>query len=122
MIKEFSIENFKGIKSGKVEGLSEVNVFIGKNNSGKSTILEILNFVKAAFEPNDILDNPILYRLLQRRVDADELDQGQGKSLIAKLEEAIKKLNQGQWNVAINKLHDFIDQVNAYINAGKITF
>jgi len=68
LIKELTFENFKGIKSGKIDGLAEVNVFIGRNNSGKSTILEALCFNKAAFEPADALNHSVLENLLQRRV------------------------------------------------------
>ena len=68
MLNALAIENFRGIKHGKLEGLTKVNVFIGKNNSGKSTILEALYFVKAALEPADILNNPVLKHLLDRRI------------------------------------------------------
>jgi len=68
MIKQLSIKNFKGIRQGRLEGLTEVNIFIGRNNSGKSTILEALYFVKAAFEPVDILHNPVLQHILSRRI------------------------------------------------------
>lgn len=40
MFKKISIENFRGIKSLSVENFSRVNLFFGKNNSGKSTVLE----------------------------------------------------------------------------------
>ena len=45
MIKRLEIENFRGISKGKIEGFSQLNIFIGKNNSGKSTILEALAIV-----------------------------------------------------------------------------
>ncbi len=34
------IQNFRGIEYGKIEDFTNLNVFIGKNNTGKSTILE----------------------------------------------------------------------------------
>ncbi len=34
------IQNFRGIRHGKIENFTNLNVFIGKNNTGKSTILE----------------------------------------------------------------------------------
>ena len=42
MISFIAIENFRGINKGKIKGFAQLNVFIGKNNSGKSTILESL--------------------------------------------------------------------------------
>ncbi|UAL54467.1 ATP-dependent nuclease [Metabacillus dongyingensis] len=41
MIKALDLEN-RIIKNGKLEGLQKLNVFIGKNNSGKSTILRLM--------------------------------------------------------------------------------
>ncbi len=41
-IKYLEIENFRGIAKGKIEGFTQLNIFVGKNNSGKSTILEAL--------------------------------------------------------------------------------
>jgi hypothetical protein len=40
MIREVTIENFKGIKHCSVDHLAQINLFVGKNNSCKSTILE----------------------------------------------------------------------------------
>ena len=42
MIKDFEIENFRGIQSLKFEGFSNVNIFVGKPNTGKTSILEAL--------------------------------------------------------------------------------
>jgi len=42
MIKNLEIENFRGISKGKIAGFLQLNIFIGKNNIGKSTILEAL--------------------------------------------------------------------------------
>ncbi|RLF91939.1 hypothetical protein DRN82_01225 [Thermococci archaeon] len=42
MIKKLEIKNFRGISEGKIEGFAQLNIFIGRNNSGKSTILEAL--------------------------------------------------------------------------------
>lgn len=40
MIKQFSIKNFRGIQDILIPNLGKVNVFLGKNNSGKSSILD----------------------------------------------------------------------------------
>jgi len=53
-IQEIEIENFKGLRKLKIEGLGTVNFFIGKNNCGKTSILEALNafFCKPYFSGN----------------------------------------------------------------------
>lgn len=40
MIDSVSINNFRGIHHSKIDGLSRVNLFFGKNNCGKSSLLE----------------------------------------------------------------------------------
>lgn len=43
MIKEFHIVGYRGFPEYHLEGLSRVNVFVGKNNAGKSSLLEALH-------------------------------------------------------------------------------
>lgn len=47
MITELEIENFKGIPKIKLSDFKRFNILIGKNNSGKSTILESIFALKA---------------------------------------------------------------------------
>jgi|Deesub1362A_J573_1020465.scaffolds.fasta_scaffold01443_15 AAA15 family ATPase/GTPase len=42
LVNTIEIANFKGIRSCKIEDLKQINLFIGGNNSGKSTILEAI--------------------------------------------------------------------------------
>ncbi|MDO9040336.1 MAG: AAA family ATPase, partial [Bacteroidota bacterium] len=42
LIDHISISNFKSIRNLKLDGLSRINLFIGKPNVGKSNILEAL--------------------------------------------------------------------------------
>ena len=49
MLSSLQIENFKGIKSGTISNLSQVNVLVGRNNSGKSTVLDALLLMRCAF-------------------------------------------------------------------------
>ena len=44
MFQHLEIENFRGVQEGKVRDLAPLSVFVGQNNSGKSTILEALHF------------------------------------------------------------------------------
>ena len=41
-IKWIEIENFRSFSELKIEGLGDVNIIVGKNNTGKSTFLEAL--------------------------------------------------------------------------------
>ena len=54
--------------------------------------------------------------LVQELVDSGTLNQGQGNSLITKIEGVIAKIEQGQTTPACNKLNAFINQVSGFIN------
>ena len=41
-LEQLKITNFRGFDSLEIDGLSKVNLFVGKNNSGKTSILEAL--------------------------------------------------------------------------------
>jgi len=75
LIKSLSIKNFRGIKEGKIENLGQVNIFIGGNNSGKSTLLDLLCFIKAPLKPTNELGEFVLESLLQRRVEREVSDE-----------------------------------------------
>lgn len=51
MIENIAIENFRGIHYGRIDGLSRVNLFFGKNNCGKSSLLEALFLVCGQSNP-----------------------------------------------------------------------
>ena len=67
---EIAVRGFRGIRECRVEGLADVNVFIGRNNSGKSSLLEALYLASAAFSYDDPLyfGDKLRY-LLNRRCD-----------------------------------------------------
>ena len=49
------------------------------------------------------------------------LNGQQAQGLVSKLQAALDAINNGQTNVACNKLNDFISQVTAFINNGTLT-
>src|SRR5713226_8952202 len=42
-IDEFTIQRFRGIQDLKLEGLGQINLLVGDNNSGKTSVLEALS-------------------------------------------------------------------------------
>ena len=70
MIKSIFVRNYRGVRYCKLENLKRVNVFIGRNNSGKSSLLESLYLASAAFHFGERLSkrvqNKVEY-LLNRR-------------------------------------------------------
>lgn len=53
MFDRIEIERFRGIRYAEIEGLKQVNLFFGKNNCGKSSLLESIFLVSG-------LSNPLL--------------------------------------------------------------
>jgi hypothetical protein len=45
MLSRLEIENYRGFKSYEMEGLAQVNLFVGQNNSGKTSLLEGIQFL-----------------------------------------------------------------------------
>ena len=45
IIKSLEIKNFRGIKEAHLKGFVGINIFVGKNGSGKSSLLESLYVV-----------------------------------------------------------------------------
>jgi hypothetical protein len=58
---------------------------------------------------------------VQALLSAGSLNGGQGNSLITKLESAIKALNRGNPEAAVNKLVAFVNEVFALVRGGVLT-
>lgn len=52
-LKKLTITNFRGFDSLEIENFSQINIFVGKNNSGKTSILESIFLLMG-------MSNPIL--------------------------------------------------------------
>lgn len=52
-ISKIVIENFKGIEHVELSPFKPINVLIGRNNSGKSSVLTCLNFLNEYFRPDN---------------------------------------------------------------------
>lgn len=61
MLKSITIENFRGFSKFRLNDLGRVNLLVGRNNSGKSSILEAIELLHAVGDPS------ALWRGLERR-------------------------------------------------------
>ncbi|MBR5611757.1 MAG: AAA family ATPase, partial [Bacteroidaceae bacterium] len=52
--KNIEIQKFRGLNLLKVDDLARVNIFLGHNNSGKSTVLEALMLLMGMSNPDMI--------------------------------------------------------------------
>jgi AAA15 family ATPase/GTPase len=55
MYKKIAIENFKGIKNFSLEDFKQVNLIYGKNNTFKTTILEVLYILSSPSRSDNLL-------------------------------------------------------------------
>jgi hypothetical protein len=53
MISGIKIERYRGICECKIDGFKDINILVGRNNQGKSSILEALYLASAAFRVDD---------------------------------------------------------------------
>lgn len=53
IIKNINIKAFKGIEDIQISECAKINAFVGKNNSGKSTILHAIEMASLALKNND---------------------------------------------------------------------
>jgi energy-coupling factor transporter ATP-binding protein EcfA2 len=68
VISSVYVENLRGVKSCRVDNLTNVNVFIGRNGAGKSTLLEAIYIASAWASPIDaVRDTPKLQYVIARR-------------------------------------------------------
>ena len=99
MLSSLEIKNFKGIKSGTISNLAQVNVLVGRNNSGKSTVLDALLLMRCGFALMGHMGNNGLEQIIKRKinrgtVDLTELhymrDTGQRVSITAGFDDSTK--------------------------------
>jgi predicted ATPase len=70
VITSVSIENFRGVRRGGVEGLAPISILVGPNNVGKSTVLEAIALTSQ--EGNPIEAAKLLLRRGGPKLDALE--------------------------------------------------
>lgn len=51
MLTRVEIKNYRGFESYEMQGLSQVNLLVGKNNSGKTALLEGIQFLTSGGDP-----------------------------------------------------------------------
>lgn len=67
-ISELDIDTYRGIKNLKMENLAPINIITGDNNSGKTSVLELLQSVK----------NPGSFRVWRELLRKDNIDLRRG--------------------------------------------
>ena len=74
MLRSIEINNLRGISRCKIRDLNRINILIGKNGSGKSTILDAIYITSSSVYPEDdiILKNKLDYIISRHTNRGDE--------------------------------------------------
>jgi len=66
LVDSVDVKGFRGIAEGLLKGLTRLNILVGRNNTGKSTILEAL-YLASSMAHRDLLGRPTLRHVVMRR-------------------------------------------------------
>lgn len=87
MLESLSVKNFRNFRRLEIEPLSRVNLIVGKNNSGKSNLLDAISIYAAAADLNWIAQVLERHELLQKNLgrDRDFVLMGDGVDVYSSL-------------------------------------
>ena len=73
MIKDLYIKNFKGFSSIKIDNIKKINFLVGKNNSGKTTVLEAIMLILSQSRINIIENIKNISRIKENKTEIKTL-------------------------------------------------
>ena len=79
MIKQLEISNFRGFEKYHIENIGRINLLVGVNNCGKTSVLEAIRLLKSKASPTD------LYAVLDHRGERIRYISENGKQTEADL-------------------------------------
>jgi len=143
MINNFEIKNYKCFKDFKVEGLSQINIISGKNNVGKTALLESIYLMQNyKWEALELFSLEVLWDIAQNR-DIDKkgfinflkninfcsivndifvsIEAKHIYQLDKKEKKYMKSFNEDYFNLLVIKINDSfdiypIDKIDKYIS------
>ena len=71
---EGSVENYKSIEEGQEIGFEDVNILVGENNTGKSSVIDALRDFRDVFPTGQEIDKKWVQRRLTRKHEADAIE------------------------------------------------
>ena len=87
MLESLSIKNFRNFRSLQIESLARANLIVGRNNAGKTNLLDAISIYAAAADLNWIAQILRRRELLQKNYEKyhDFILTGEGESVYSSL-------------------------------------
>ncbi len=129
MLESLRVRNFRGFRDLRVEGLGRINLVAGRNNSGKTALLEALSLLTGAGYPS-LAFNPLVTRGAELLAESESASVSQApgisvhesvwKSMFHKLDLGRKITVQARHSAigALSLNVDFSRQKNVEIKIG----
>lgn len=117
--RNLEIKNFRGINHLKIDDLSRVNVFLGQNSSGKSSILECLLLIMGMSNP----DLPMTINSVRSRSYSNFADLGYmfpNYNLSIKPEISTEMLDETRRHLALEMTYIFDEKSSTELQNGQI--
>jgi hypothetical protein len=113
MIESIKFRDWRGIKSGTIEGFRKINLLVGPNNSGKSAVLEAIYLACAASRKAGMVDEDDQRERPKESkpaydttvVERDLLDDHAMQRVWAKHAYALQQDDLGKWESGTLKVH-----------------
>ncbi len=80
MIRSIKIHGYRGFRDLTLENLGQINLLVGKNNSGKSSVLEAIQLLASGISPDALLS------IIQRRGEQKTPEVIPGRAIQAELD------------------------------------
>lgn len=68
MLKGFSIGSYRGLKKVELKDFADINIFVGKNNAGKTSVLEAM-ILSGLFDDGELLIQTLISRYQQISIE-----------------------------------------------------
>lgn len=95
LIKSINITRFRGLKSLSINDFSRVNVFVGTNNSGKTSLLEAIRLISS---PKD-LGKMVLLALQRARANPEQKKKNLVNYLLSFFHQSMDEDNQKVYSI-----------------------
>lgn len=127
MIERIKIENYKNFQSFEYDGFKRVNLIAGKNNVGKTNLLEAIYLAEVMFDPMAFIYFHSVRNSLEIRGDGKSLDPVEADSIFEDALDAMLFNNDRSNEVAIKidnesrylKFSNFVESHNLNSSTGQ---